>query len=572
MACLSAGLAAAPARCRERAFSLSFPEFMFHRGRGMSDETAPEETGAAAERHTEAVTLARSYSTGTGFLMFVLGLLVGFPLAIAGAGYLAAKADLLAALIFAALIVIAGIGALIALNRRRIWEALFRVSEVQLQHFAGPLADAARHVAAKHPNEAADAARRFVELALARWTWIATRRWILASITALIAATAALAGSALLFRQNELIAQQTVRLDEQTRLLIAQTELADAARAAALIPEISRIADGLEELPIDPALGRSPISDAGDLPDGLQARIVAATFAARPYRVIDRSREDPLQEAARGRPDLPALAEQFAERPPPSSATRLTEQVSSPERGQILRLLLFSGIIKTAALSLQGADFSYAVLGDLTLALPSLRHAKLEYADFSGATIVSGDFGGALVNRASFQSAILRNTVFSTLSGDEAEEPFKKSTEPYPTLAGGADFSQAVIVASPFERTRAGFARFDGALVHKTSFRGALLAGATFRGAVLLDNDFTGADLRSVDFDGAIVIGANWLERLAAGAAPDTFRADRYRIDPVAEPEVREIDIVYLHLGVEVPDTALAGKPAFRVVRIKPFE
>ena len=145
-------------------------------------------------------------------------------------------------------------------------------------------------------------------------------------------------------------------------------------------------------------------------------------------------------------------------------------------------------------------------------------------------------------------------------------------TEPYPTLTGGTDFSQAVIVASPFERTRAGFACFDGALVHKTSFRGALLAGATFRGAVLLDNDFTGADLRSVDFDGAIVFGADWLERLAAGAAPDTFRADRYRLDPVAEPEVRRIDIVYRHLGVEVPDAALAGKTAFRVVRIKPFE
>ena len=552
----------------------------------MSDETAPEETGAAAERHTEAVTLARSYSAGTGFLMFVLGLLVGFPLAIAGAGYLAANADLLAALVFAALIVIAGIGALIALNRRRIWEALFRISEVQLQHFAGPLADAARHVAAKHPNEAAVAARRFVELALARWTWIATRRWILASITALIAAMAALAGSALLFRQNELIGQQTGRLDEQnrligeqtqrideqTRLLIAQTELADAERAASLIPEISRIADGLEQLPVDPNIGRSPILDAGDLPHGLQARIVAAAFAARPYRVIDRSRDDPLQGAARGRPDLPALAEQFAERPPPSTATRLTEQVSSPERGQILRLLLFSGIVKTAALSLQGADFSYAVLSDLTLALASLRHARLEYADFSGATIVSGDFGGALVNRASFRSAILRDTVFSTLPGDRAEEPFKKTAEPYPTLAGGADFSQAVIVNSPFEETRANFARFDGALIYNASFRGAPLAGATFRNAVLLDNDFSGADLRSVDFNGAIVIGHDWLERLGAGAAPNTFRADRYRLDPVGEPEVRQIEIVYLHLGVEVPDAALAGKAALRVVRVAPFE
>jgi len=89
---------------------------------------------------------------------------------------------------------------------------------------------------------------------------------------------------------------------------------------------------------------------------------------------------------------------------------------------------------------------------------------------------------------------------------------------------------------------------------------------------VLLGNDFTGADLRSVDFDGAVVIGADWLQRLAAAAAPDTFRADRFRLDSIAEAEVRQIDVVYLHLGVEVPDAALAGKPAFRVTRIKPFE
>jgi hypothetical protein len=32
------------------------------------------------------------------------------------------------------------------------------------------------------------------------------------------------------------------------------------------------------------------------------------------------------------------------------------------------------------------------------------------------------------------------------------------------------------------------------------------------------------------------------------------------------------MDIVFRHLGVEVPEAALAGKPAFRVVRVAPFE
>lgn len=83
----------------------------------------------------------------------------------------------------------------------------------------------------------------------ARYSWIATRRWVIASLTSLIAAMAALAGTALLFKQNELISTQTellreqnVRIEEQTKPIQTDVQLAEAARNAQLSVEITEIA------------------------------------------------------------------------------------------------------------------------------------------------------------------------------------------------------------------------------------------------------------------------------------------------------------------------------------------
>lgn len=57
----------------------------------------------------------------------------------------------------------------------------------------------------RDPTAAVAAARELVQLAPARYSWVTARRWIVASLTALIAAMAELAGTALLFKQNQLL-------------------------------------------------------------------------------------------------------------------------------------------------------------------------------------------------------------------------------------------------------------------------------------------------------------------------------------------------------------------------------
>ena len=151
-------------------------------------------------------------------------------------------------------------------------------------------------------SEATDSARDLAELVLARYAWVSTRRWLMATITAFIAAIAALAGSALLFQQNQLLRtqiglmeDQNTRIGEQNRFIQSQIELGEAQRSTSIVPEIlelgSLIAQEVEQF--NTAAGTSP-SIAG-LSPSLRARIIAATVAARPYRYL----RNPLHRSRR---------------------------------------------------------------------------------------------------------------------------------------------------------------------------------------------------------------------------------------------------------------------------------
>jgi hypothetical protein len=506
------------------------------------------------------------FTFGTGLLLFVLGFALAFPLATAGWSFFADNADLVAALFLSVLAVLLALAATIVIIRRWLWRRIFATADVRLQAFAEPLADVARHAAASRAPEAVEAARVFARVALARWAWISTRRWLIASITGLIAAMAALVGAALLFRQNELLVEQIERLDRQNQLIGVQLELADAQRAAGLIGEFTAIAGGIEAAAADRAARGEPQSiDAGDLPASLQARIVAASIAARPYRIIDRNAEDTQTEAARLRPDLPRLAAYLAERGRVSGQLSLTERPLSPERGLILLLLYHSGLVRTEALHRKGGDFSGAAMSDMTLALADYRGANLARADFSRSYLVGVNFAGAVLDGAWFRGSVLRGLVLAEAAGPAAGAAVTNAR------FAGADFTGAVIAETTFGGVTGGFQRFDAALLYKASFGGTPLDGATFRGTVLLDVDFAGASLASADFDGAIVTDAHFIETLATGAVPGSFKPEMFRLEPIDEAAVRALDVVLRHLGVEIPEETLAGRPLFRVRRIADF-
>jgi len=538
----------------------------------MTDEGAKEQ--AKVERRSAMRDVA---NIGAGSLLFVLGIVAGFPLATSGTGYIADNLGQVFSVVLTLLVVFLVIAALIFIFRRQIWEGLFRRGEIEIERFASPMADVARFAARQEVEQATEAARHLAELALARYAWVSTRRWMVATITAFIAAIAALAGSALLFQQNQLLREQTNRLTDQNEMIDYQIELGEAARSAAILPEI---------LDIGAELGResetaTPLEDgsvsANRLTRALQARIVAATNAARPYRYLS----SPLQMlddemtsniALLRRDDLP-VAEHVAKQLEASGITvedlqangpgTLTDRPASPERGQILSLLYQTRVFDTEWLTADGADFSYAEVRVPILSLMSLRHANLRFADFSRIAINGVNFGGANLEQARFLRTELSRVSFSAVSGDSAHELYRgDGSVVWSTRMSGADFRRARITGSTFVGVQGFAINFDGALLQDVSFAGATIAGSTFENAVLGQIDFAGADMSSCDFSGAIVFDPEFLAKLDAAAVSDSFDSGDYRLEAIPDEkrDAHPLNIDYFRLG------DLATQPAFRIV------
>ena len=215
-------------------------------------------------------------SAGLSVLVFGFGIAAGLLIAFTGFGFLQDSAAIVVTVFLSALLVVGMVGGLLVLLRRPLWRKVFGVADAQIEHFAAPLARVAEgavqrdpnaavaaafiisthrdKVVQRDPNAAVAAARELVQLALARYSWVTARRWIVASLTALIAAMAALAGTALLFKQNQplevqagLLAQQNQKIDLQNLLAAQNVQLAEAQRNSALAVEITQIAIAIGE-------------------------------------------------------------------------------------------------------------------------------------------------------------------------------------------------------------------------------------------------------------------------------------------------------------------------------------
>ncbi len=536
------------------------------------------------------------FSLAFAVLFFVVGAAAGLLLAFSGFGFLSDSATTIAA-VFLVLIGIVGLGgvAIFAL-RRRILKAVFGIAEAQVNVIAGPLADVAQGAARRDPEGAAQSARRLIQVALARYAWLATRRWILTALTALIAAMAALAGTALLFKQNALIAEQIVllgeqntRIAQQTALLEQQTELAEAARNAALSVEVTAVAALLGEA-VDRALGpldtRDPdvqvpsLDPARDLERSVIFRLVAVSQALRPYRFLQPAinvadDDDRMRVAMMARREvLPDLWRRMAATngwSPDQGPAQLIDRPASPERGQLLRVMLANGLRQTEALNFYGLDLSFAFAQGLTVPMASLQNAALSYADLSWGSVVQTDLRGALLGNVRLRQAQVLRSQLGALPLAEARGPYAGNwTDGAPSRLTGADFTGALIVDSDFSGADAMGAVFDGALIAGADFSGAELGAASFRGALLVGAVWRGAGLQSVDFDGAVMVGADPLADLTAQAQPGTFDASRYRAERI------DLAQAYDAQRWATPDLAdlirrTGGAPAWRLVRVAPF-
>lgn len=540
-----------------------------------------------------------------GVLVFAFGLAAGLMIAFAGTGLVEQGTGLILTIFLAALFTLAVTGAAIFVFRRQLLQKVTGVAEVQLETFAEPLARVAQGAIDRDPRNATLAARDFAQLALARYGWIATRRWVVASLTGLIAAMAALAGTALLFRQNALIemqsgllADQNARIEDQTGLIVQQVQLAEAERNAAIAVEITGIASEIGQAAeraadaVRAAAGQppTPAESAGmvnvldpmvDLDRGLMLRIVSASRAARPYRFLDTGLlpDDPgdkMRVAMAGRAaDLPqawgrmAKAFGWTEGQPEA---RLIDRPQSPERGQLLQVLMFGGLRNLEPLNQFGMDLSFAWLPNADLVYLTAQAARLSFADFSGSHLRSSDLGGGMLENTRWRRGWIEGSDFSVVEADRVRPPLAPGNAPFPTFLSGADFSDAVLIDNRFRGATLTAADLRGALILRCDLRDAVLAAADLRGAVILASDLAGADLKSVDLDGAVIFGADPLAGLSSAARPETFRADRYRADPVTLDEVMAVGIVNRALERSEVEEAAAGQPAFRLTRTRPLE
>lgn len=542
----------------------------------MVEPVETDETGSSAEQRSD--TLPVTLAIG----VFVLGLVCGIPATIFGLDFFIDNAVTLFAVLFGLLLIASILTGIIVAFRRPILRTVVKRSEVEMERLAGPLADVAKFAAQQNVEKATNAAKEVGELMLARYAWMATRRWLIATITAFVAAIAALAGSALLFQQNQLLreqgkllAGQSERLVEQNSLLGQQIELGEAQRSTSIVPEIlalgAQIGEETNALLQD---GRpAPIYFDQELSHALRGRIIAATAAARPYRYLalnlPRASNEMLTAMSLARrDDVPSaqIAVQKvldAERQLGAETAQgeLIQHPVSPERGQILSLLYNARVMSTEWLTLNGADFSFSEIRNHTFGVISLRHALLRFADFSGVQIHQGDFRAAFLDNARFNRAFIQKTQFSGIPNDQIQLPQTPdpSVEIWHTQMAGTDFRGAVINSSGFMDVNALAANFDFTIIENTDFSNASIVGATFKNAVLGELNFTGTNLASVDFDGAYVLRPDFLRTIQNQAMADTFVEDRFAIeladisDLETHPNAIQITEVFTDITPEAP-------------------
>lgn len=540
-------------------------------------------------------------SSGLGInaiLFFGFGIAAGILMAFSGFGFLQDSAALIATVFLAALLVVLLLGVILYAARRMIWARLFGFAEVQIEELAKPLASVAERAIAGDPAGATTAARDLVALALARYSWITTRRWIIASLTALIAAMAALAGTALLFQQNQLLAvqsgllvEQNAKLDDQSVLAALQVQLAEAARNAQIAVQITEIASELGQV-VDrvaaeqaAATGSPPglfnAIRAEDLSRAQILRITSTSRAAKPYRFLDmglraHSAQDNTRLAVeRRRDELPNTYARLADHYGWGEAAvdmRLIDRPASLERGQLLTVLLSAGLLNLEALNVTGLDLSYAQMLNANIILLTAQGGLLNSADFTGSAVRFADFGGASLENAQFVGGDIRDSNFSVVTADRILPPHDASKAPMTTQANGVDFGGAYVADTTFSAANMIAARFDGAVLANVDFTDANLGMATFRDTILIAPDWTGAYLKAADLDGAIVFGTDALPAIASAAAPDSFRPDRFRADPLDRDALMKIPALYRNLDLSEIDRLTRSAPAFRLTRVQPFD
>lgn len=158
------------------------------------------------------------------FTLLVLGFLVAVP-ALHFPSYASQHLQSLSWIVVGALCVVLVVGILVTLFHQRILDRVFQVASTELTAVVSGTERLAVALAKHDVADATAAGADVARVVAARLSVITARRWVIGTALALLTALFALVGSALLFRQNEILEVQTIKLESQNQLLEGQNAL-----------------------------------------------------------------------------------------------------------------------------------------------------------------------------------------------------------------------------------------------------------------------------------------------------------------------------------------------------------
>ena len=189
----------------------------------MTNERSTD-TGLEQEDPQEAAISPARSRTETIFIVAVLSLAAGVPLALFGLYFFADHIATVASILISALVLFAIIGVLVVRNREAVFDRLVGQLESAASQLLDPLINAAEGAANRDASRTRQQLTKFGRMAASQYYWMQTRRWIVTGAIGLVIAFAGLVGSSLLKRQNDLIRQQNTYFQEQIRQQQTQIE------------------------------------------------------------------------------------------------------------------------------------------------------------------------------------------------------------------------------------------------------------------------------------------------------------------------------------------------------------
>jgi uncharacterized protein YjbI with pentapeptide repeats len=164
--------------------------------------------------------------------------------------------------------------------------------------------------------------------------------------------------------------------------------------------------------------------------------------------------------------------------------------------------------------------------GDLILRLTNLSHAKLGYANLTGANLSAGILAGADLHFANLSETLLRRALLigaimagANLAGSDLSEANLIQTDLTLAKLGGANLTTAELEGATLRGADLSNADLTGANLTRANLDGADLQGATLRQAHLFSSNLSGANLTGADLVGADLTNATLREAVLVQAA-----------------------------------------------------